>query len=624
MARRYTRVLLVVLLAGLLVTQSLVVAGGVRNPRFEASVPEPTLTPGAEQTVTVELTNDADDPDDVVEDATDVTVEARAGDTPFTVQSGPRFLGRMSDGQRESVPVRLVVPTDVDPGTYRLRLRVSYVRDFDEDETRTVTATVRVPERPRLRVIDTETDLAAGDRGTVTVTVQNVGTTTARDARLALSTDDADLELGGGTRASRLLGDLGRFERETVEVAISATGSARSERYPLAATATFTDQDGFEVSQDLGAVGVTPRPALDFTLREVRSDLTTGVEGRLQGVLVNDGDRVARAAIVELTSPSETLRFPEPATPVGDVEPDGSSAFSVPIAVPATADGGPRPVTVAVTYELDSDGEVDRRRTVVRTLSVPVSDEDLLAVTATNTTYRPGTDGRLRVTVENVGDRRLTDIEPRLSATPPFASDAPGAYVDSLAPGESRAVAFPMTVAGDAVASTHSLPVNVTATTADGDTVRSGTQDVPVTIVDTDLLAVTAVNATIPPDTDGHLDVRVENVGSVTLTDLTPRIAPTPPFTSEGPRSYVPRLPPGESAVVTFQLTVAEDAVPSTQSVRLNATATTPDDDTVRSGPHEVAVRIEREETAGSTLVLIAGAVVVVALLGVGWWWLND
>ncbi|MFC6974077.1 COG1361 S-layer family protein [Halomicroarcula sp. GCM10025709] len=194
----------------------------------------------------------------------------------------------------------------------------------------------------------------------------------------------------------------------------------------------------------------------------------------------------------------------------------------MPIAVPAAADGGPRPVTVAVTYELDGDDEVDRRRTVVRTLSVPVSDADLLAVTATNTTYRPGTDGRLRVTVENVGDRRLTDIEPRLSTTPPFASDAPGAYVDSLAPGESRTVAFPVTVAGDAVASTHSLPVNVTARTADGDTVRSETRDVPVTIVDTDLLAVTGVNATVPPDTDGHLDVRIENVGSVPLTDLTP------------------------------------------------------------------------------------------------------
>ncbi|WP_284009996.1 COG1361 S-layer family protein [Haloarcula pelagica] len=323
MARHSTQLLLVLVVASLLLTQSLVVAGGVRNPRFEASVPEPTLTPGAEQTITVELANDARDPDDVVEDATDVTVEARAGDTPFTVQSGPRFIGRMSDGQREPVPVRLVVPADAEPGTYQLRLRVSYVRDFDEDETRTVTATVRVPERPRLRVIDTETDLAVGDRGTVTVTVQNVGTTTARDARLALSTDDADLELGGGTQASRLLGDLSRFERETVEVAVRATGSARSERYALAATATFTDQDGFEVSQDLGAVGITPRPALGFELREVRSDLTTGVEGRLQGVLVNDGDRVARAAIVELSSSSETLRFPEPATPSAMSNPAG-------------------------------------------------------------------------------------------------------------------------------------------------------------------------------------------------------------------------------------------------------------------------------------------------------------
>lgn len=102
-------------------------------------------------------------------------------------------------------------------------------------------------------------------------------------------------------------------------------------------------------------------------------------------------------------------------------------------------------------------------------------------------------------------------------------------------------------------------PFTLTVGYADGDGDRR--QADPVTVrqavgPEREWLRVEAVNVTFAPDSDNRLVVRVTNVGEEPLTELTTRLTPTPPFTSEGPTSYVPRLDPGESATLAFQLTV--------------------------------------------------------------------
>ncbi|MFC7248335.1 COG1361 S-layer family protein [Halomicroarcula sp. GCM10025324] len=617
--------LALLLVVCLLVVQPLVVAGATRDPNFRASVPEPTLFPGSEQTVVIELVNDPDNVDNEAITARQVTVEARAGETPFTILSGPRFLDRMVDSERVSVPVRLVVPADTEPGTYEIPLTVDYVfGDGNDEESDTVRATVRVADQPRLRIVDTESDVSVGERGTVSVTVENVGSATASDARLALSAAGTDLSFSGRETASRFLGRLARDDRATVTYTLSADDDARSEQYALTATAAYTDQNGFDVTRDLGAVGVTPQPELQFAIGDVEADLHTGVESTVNGTLTNLGNRTARNVVVTLSSPSTSLRLLEPSVPVGDLEPGETRSFAFPVAVSAAADGGPRPVTVGVEYRLDADTADQRRQRDVQVLSVPVADDDLLSLSAVNATYTPGTEGNLRVRVQNVGDRPLHDVEPRLGASPPFASEVPQAFVESLGPGESATVAFDLSVSPDAVSNTHALPVNVTARTEANRAVRTGPLTVPVTVVDRDLFSVTGVNTTVAPDSETQIRVRVENVGDKPLRDVKPQFGPAPPFTSEAPQTYVESLAPGESAVVTFQVSVAEDAVPSAHSLPVTVVATDADGDTVRDGPHDVAVTIAVEEgAAGSLVVLAVGIVVVAAILGVGYWWLR-
>ena len=58
-------------IAGLLVLASvaLPVAASTVDPRFEATVPDPIVTPGSETVVSVQLVNNAEDADDTVRTA---------------------------------------------------------------------------------------------------------------------------------------------------------------------------------------------------------------------------------------------------------------------------------------------------------------------------------------------------------------------------------------------------------------------------------------------------------------------------------------------------------------------------------------------------------------------------
>ena len=114
------------------------------------------------------------------------------------------------------------------------------------------------------------------------------------------------------------------------------------------------------------------------------------------------------------------------------------------------------------------------------------------------------------------------------------------------------------------------------------------------------------------------------NVGDETLEDVEGRLTVGPPFTSEAPESFVASLGPGETANLSFELTVSEDAVASTHAVAVNLTAETGADETVRTGPTLLPVTVAEEPPGtGQTGTLAAGVVVVVVLLGVGYWWLR-
>ena len=68
-------------------------------------------------------------------------------------------------------------------------------------------------------------------------------------------------------------------------------------------------------------------------------------------------------------------------------------------------------------------------------------------------------------------------------------------------------------------------------------------------------------------DTDNRLTVRLTNRESIRYREVRVHINATDPFTSESPTAYVEELAPGESATLFFEVTVSEDAVPTTTAI---------------------------------------------------------
>jgi len=474
------------------------VVAAQEDPRFEAVVAEQVIDPGFQGTLDLTLRNDAADVEDWARTAREVRVSVE-GDGPIAVRSGPRLLGRLGDGEDQSFGVRVAVPEDAPAGTYDLTLVVTYVVGDDRERQR-VPATVRIDERARLRIVESDADLTAGEAGTVSVTVANDGSAPARDVRLRLESGSAHVvpdAAGAGTApavgaatapaatggtATRFAGTLAPGERRTVRYATTTAAGAPTGSYGLDVTAAYENVDGRQATQRVGGFAVTPRPQPSFVLRNLSGRLRVGEEGTLDGAIRTAGDRRVRGAVVRLSTDATGVTLRERTVPLGALPAEGGATFSVPAVVAPAADPGPRGFTATVEY-VDGDGDV-RESDPLRFVRRIAPERDRLRVAPVNATVAPDGRTRLVLQVTNVGDVPLSDVRARLAAAPPFSSDAPRAYAGRLAPDETARLAFDLAAAEDAVEGTASVGVNLTAEMPSSTTLRSGPRTVPVTIAE--------------------------------------------------------------------------------------------------------------------------------------------
>ncbi|ESS05793.1 MAG: NPCBM-associated, NEW3 domain of alpha-galactosidase [uncultured archaeon A07HB70] len=189
-----------------------------------------------------------------------------------------------------------------------------------------------------------------------------------------------------------------------------------------------------------------------------------------------------------------------------------------------------------------------------------------------------GDTDRLSLTVENTGTRTATDTRLDLSAGAPAVffgpTDAPqrqtGVFVGRLAPGEQREVSVRVGATGDAAPGSYPVQTNVVFENPNGVTGSADPQTVGVTVgaerrfalrnVETERFRVDESKAQITAD--------LANTGEAPARQVVVRMqnAPDSPVTPTNGESAVGDLAPGESAPVSFTISVAQDAEPGTNS----------------------------------------------------------
>jgi hypothetical protein len=255
---------------------------------------------------------------------------------------------------------------------------------------------------------------------------------------------------------------------------------------------------------------------------------------------------------------------------VGNATP---GTYQVPVRVEYT-------YTRAVIYDRGEQPEfVTTEETVRTTVPVRVESRPQFRVTAAETDgLFAGDTDRLALTVENVGTQTASDTRLGLSAGAPEVFFGPtaspqrrtSAFVGGLAPGESREVSVRVGASTEAAPGSYPVRTNVTFENANGVAGRADPRTVGVTVGEERRFALRNVETERFRVDENEARVRADlvNVGEAPARQVAVRMrgGPDSPVTPTNGETAVGDLGPGESAPVSFTVSVAEDAEPGTNS----------------------------------------------------------
>jgi hypothetical protein len=469
--------LLVLVVAGMTVATMPVTAA--EDPRFETYVPEPEVTPGQTNQVTVQFLNDADEVDDQVKTARNVKVTMDGTDTPFSVSSGTHLLGSLPDGQPVTDQFTVTVPRDIEAGTYQVPITLTYEYDGDERETTTVYATVRVEDRASFSIENVSSDLSIGETGTVTLDIRNDGAHNASEANVQLQSQTDNVVFGSSASTATFVGDWTSNETKTVAVTATAPATADVGEYGVTATITYNDEDGIDRTSRPRTAGVSVGPETDrFPFSDVDPFLRVGEEGSVAMTLTNDGDAIING-VITLTRTGSNVNPLATEYAFGNLDSQESTDVSFPIEVSGSAEPTPRQFSFTISYET-RDGD-DRTAGPVTVRATIEPERDQFTIEPVDADVEAGGSDSVTVEVTNNGDTTVSNVNAKIFANDPLSTADDEGYIESLEPGESTEVTFGVAAAGSAREKTYPLSMDFQYD-SNGDSKLSKTYQVPVTV----------------------------------------------------------------------------------------------------------------------------------------------
>lgn len=470
MNRRILTVLLVVLL--LVPTGALAVSGG---PNISVSLPDDDVAPGQEARLTVQIMNTGElqnggrssQNEQRVMTARGVSVSLGANGAPIEIETGWTLLGSIPDGAVVPANFQVSVKEDAEPGSYRIPLHVRYTYtdviledlNYHEQETvrRTFYVTLHVEDSPQFRVVDASTDVPVGDSGTVSLTMQNVGSATAYDARVTVQSGSPELRTGSGGAVSRFVGAWEPGENRTIKVAASAVSDAETRSYPITAQVAYENDDGQGATSESMSAGVTPLPEQTFSLSDLSSSLRVGEEGQVQFTLTNEGPRPVSEAVVRIATSASAVHPERTEFAISQLAPGESTTVSFPVAVSDAGEAGPHQFTFTVQYQNVDDRQ---RQSDPLPATVDVAEtRKRFVVKPVDVRFPAGSTATVKIEVTNNGDEPLSNVNAKLFVDDPLSATDDQAFAPRIAPGERVTMQFELGTAAGAM--TKPYPVSM-------------------------------------------------------------------------------------------------------------------------------------------------------------------
>ncbi|QLH77828.1 sialidase [Halosimplex rubrum] len=615
------------------------------NPGIDVSVPDTDFVPGAQTALQLVVLNDGNvtngslsNPqlEQQVTTARALRVSIGDHDAPLTVNTNERAVARLPDGSSTPVEFRMEVDRSAQPGTYRLPINVSYnyTQSIDPQTseynrtstTRNFTVDVTIEEAAQFRVTDVESTARIGATGTVDVTMRNTGTAVARNASVALTSQNADLTFGASTSSTRYVGGAwAPGETRTVSYRVSAAQSASRQQYAFGATVDYEDEDSTPMQSNSLSLGVEPAREQTFTIVDSESDVAVDDDGPVTITVRNDGPVDVRDASVSVTSGSPALTFGG-STTASEYVGTWAENETREIAVEATA----TPETESRTYSLqasvdyeDTEGDVGQSGTLQFGVRPDPEVEYEFDASNLSSTLRVGEEGTLSGTITNVGDARADSVVIVFESESQSVSPLEREYsVGNLRVNQSKEFAFDVEVSEAGEAGPKQFTLRPTYRNADDERREAESFDTRLRVREQrDAFDVSVVNGTVERGAGRVLEVTVTNVGEEPVSDVSAAMYADDPISVDDSEAYADEIPAGESETLAFDISTGSGALTKSYPVEMDFQYDDADGDTTLSSGYTFAVDVTEPEDSGGGLPVpvIVGALVVLALLVVGY-----
>ncbi|MEA5389052.1 NEW3 domain-containing protein [Haloarculaceae archaeon H-GB2-1] len=611
------------------------------SPALSINLAENELTPGTDEQLQFTLSNEGNmetgsvaepDMNSRVTTARGIDVTMAADDAPIQIRTEKRTLGSLPSGKSAPVAFAVSVPADASPGTYDVSVDVAYTYtsyiseksgSFTERTERdNFKLSVDVQERAAFDVVSSSDDVRIGESGTVTVTLQNVGTAAAHDATVALESRNGVLSVGGQRRGTRFVGEWEPGENRTVSFDVAAARSAQRQRYAFDVGVNYDDADDHPQQSKPTAIGVVPQTR-QFTVVETDEDLHVGDTGTVDVTLRNDGEAAVHGATVRLDSPNTGLRVQGAASGerfVGEWEAGENRTASFDVGVAKNASPHRYALHTTVNFVDDSGDELTSRP-----LSLGVTPAARsLELTGGGGTLEVGRENEVTGSIRNDGPGTVHDAVVVLSTAGSGVSPQQPEYaLGTLEAGTRRNFSFTVPVSDDTEPGQRQFTYRVRYQNADGDEQVSGALNAQATLGDSPKRFGVRVNRSeIEPGSTGEVSLLVTNNGTEAVRNVDVRAFTEAPLSFTDDRAFVSALEPGETAEVSMQLQADDDAIPKSYPISVDFQYQTSDGETKLSDTHRLGVSLV--ESAGGTNVTVGFAgiasMLTLAVFGIGWY----
>ncbi|ELZ78615.1 COG1361 S-layer family protein [Haloferax larsenii] len=505
---------LVVLLVVLVAIPSPAMAGIVGEPNLQGYAPSNKLVPGQETSLDVVVTNYGGDTEyrkfsssessaslsdqqrnkleAKVRSARNVRLTLEDGEAPLEVNTATLPVGDIPHATQRDATFSVSVNENATPGTYEMTMVAEYeydesVRDNgdvkNEEETTTkIPVTVVIEEAPRFEVVSVNTTAQVGGSGTTTVTMRNVGSQTAFDSSVSLTSQNAEVTFGQASTASRYAGEWAVNETRSLEFETGVAPSAAVQQYSLSAVVNYENEEGIPKKSKNLATGVTPLAEQSFSLEATDSTLRVGRETTVSGTITNDGPQTASDAVVVVSSKSPNTNIKETEYALGTLEAGESSDFSFSIEVTDSADAGQRQLSYTVEYR-NVDGDTQRSDALLMNAEVKPK-QDLFDVSVKNGSLEAGNSETVTLVVTNNGDETFRNIDAKAFADSPLSLTDETAFIEELGPGDSTEITLGLSASSSANPKTYSFDIDFEYENEDGERKLSDSYPVAMTVTE--------------------------------------------------------------------------------------------------------------------------------------------